>query len=335
MSHSGIPPTRIASKGESGIFSFPFRIQGDPFLPRVDAQHNSYRYRLHPPITVRAKGSPTSPFPLFDNWPAFEWNPDLTDHEKPKPPTDLGIRHIGARAYDAVRVDVWGTNTEEELSNVVGRFMGLLRHSSGQPWLGAFDFHTDHALKHRYRIDDLGRAVESPFAIISGLTPDSSTRPVSSAMWRDAFQGAAAGNTIPLYWSLYYDAQNSRARHDFRSAVMNLALSLEVARDVNYPRFADTESKSGVGFVLKPPFHDTDLLKHVTSTLRKVHSRDLSDDHPIAWKDVRALYVARHHVAHGREPVHATPPGLRPLSPETYAAWQASVHTTLVWMESL
>ncbi len=251
------------------------------------------------------------------------------------PPTDIGSRFVGERQYDALRIDVWGPDAESELVAFAKRLLAWLRHLSAQPWIGAIDSHTDYTLKHHFGIDRHGDAIESPFAVAHVTTPEAATTSITSAIWTDAFTRACGGAEVPLYWGLFYDAQNSHARDDLRGAVLSMALALEVARDINFQRFTASEFVEGIGLVLKAPFDDTDLLKHLSSRLKKIYGRDLRVERPVIWKRVREIYIARHHVAHGREAVYPTGAGLRKLTPEVYREWPPAVRSALLWIENL
>jgi hypothetical protein len=155
-------------------------------------------------------------------------------------------------------------------------------------------------------------------------------------IFREAFRHALEGDGPPIYWMIWQDASMYHSMNRTKETVLALALSLEVARHTVFLRFAPTKTKSGLGQVLASPFDkDDDLLKHLSGTLEKIHSRNLERENPKVWSSIKQLYTARHHVAHGRPPVFSTLSGLKNVGDQNLFTWLDDVRTTLQWIESL
>lgn len=275
------------------------------------------------------------PFPPVDTWPGFGWSPTAPPQERILPPTDITARFFGSTAYDALRIDVWGPDAEAELHSFAPRLLAWLRHLCAQPWIGDVDAYTESNLKHTFTIDAGGLALATPFANMRVMTPDATARPLTAGLFQQATALAASGSEPPQHWTQWFDAQNLRARGQSGAAIMALALSVEIARNSTYPRFAKTANRPHLGTVLLSPFDGTDLLSHLSTALDKTIHRSLERERPDLWSDIKALYVARHHTAHGRSPITRSLGSIRPVSDDDLKAWTHAVHSTLLWIEAL
>ena len=117
------------------------------------------------------------------------------------------------------------------------------------------------------------------------------------------------------------------AEHDLRSAILGLALSLEVARDTRLARFDLTGSA----------FKDTKLLRHLTTRLEKIHPVSANAEIDLAneWPDIRRLYTARGHVAHGKTAMAEFHAGTRRVTEDDLKSMIKSVFDTLTWIERI
>lgn len=270
-------------------------------------------------------------------WPRFAWNPGLDPSERLLPPTKGSVQPASDEFFDALRIDVRGPRAEDVLNGYVPDFLGWVRQLSRQPWIGEYEPQTDVTKKYSFRCDAEGRAIDSPWALGKAATFANWMRLISPGIWREAVTRAAEGITPDPYWSLFLDAQIARAVYKTSSALLSLALALEVARDQHFTRFARTETKDGVGEILGEPFSDTDLLKHLSTRLQEAHpnNRTLKEEHPPLWTHVESVYVARHHIAHGGPAVVLGDEGVRPATDADIKEISDSVHDVLVWIENL
>ena len=323
--------------GYSGIFHFPYRINAQEGLREHEAVGRDYRYRVYAPFLVRRTGSPVTDDVPANLWPEFRWHdsvPDAMRGEQAPPPdcrynTDVGP----AIWYDGLRVDVWGADALNRVSPFVLSFVRWLRHMSGQPWISDMDRHYASVKKRSFPIDDTGAALDQAGGF-SEMVAISSFRFVTDEIWKSAFEHAV-WYEVPVHSNLFFDAMNAAATPDFPRAIMNLAMALESCRDVNFSRLHGAKDVEGRGPQLESPFDHTDLLRHLSKDSRQVFNRDFSAEHPEHWPSLRNLYVARHHVAHGKGPVFPTDQGLRRVDIEAYDAMQLAAGAALTWMEKL
>ena len=352
--------------GRSAIYGFPFRIYSEPFLSacEVVSSGRGFRYRVHRPFVVRPAGSPLSPEVPFEKWPAFEWNATVPERDRIGPPSGITAtpdtrsdemlfnwspatpsagpqpRPVGGdvrqpiRAYDALRVDVWGGTAEIEVERFVVALLDWMRRLTFQPWIGDYQAMGDSAVKATFEIDADGRAIVSPYARGAFfIWPEA--QPLSGVSFQEAVYRASRGEEVEQYWRLYFDAINYLGRRRTNETVLALTLSLEIARNTIYPKFAPSKVKSGLGAVLVKPFDDTDLLAHLSTRLGAYRMRNLATEDSATFRHVNGLYTARHHVAHGKPAIVMTSKGAEAPSNKTLMDWAAATRKTLEWMESL
>ena len=323
--------------GYASILSFPFRIYGDAFLPHLDGEVASadLRLRIYSPFRVRDRGSPLSPHVPFPIWTAFEWHPKLPEDKKLAPPKDLTPTPFGDRAYDAFRMDAWGKDSEYRSQEFARRFLRWIRRLTEQSWIGAFESQSDPMVKGSFQIDENGRAVDTPYVYGVVLITDGFRHPMRRDEWEEAFRRTLSGEEPETHWLLYLDAVNDQSLYRTGEAILSLALSLEVARDTLFEVFAAKVDRSVAGVRLGSPFEGDDLLKHLTAHLESASGRNLRTERSDLWEAVDDLYVARHHVAHGKRPVVRASGGVREATGEDIGRWCTAVRATIVWMEEV
>lgn len=322
--------------GSAAIFAYLFRVQGEAGIPPTESRSpdGHRRYRAVP-FAVAPVGRTLLAPPPLDIWPLFTWSDRCPAGERVAPPTGLTLRFFGDVSYDAMRVDAWGDGAEQETQRYAGDLISWIRHLTAQPWVGDAELYTEVPLRHTFAVDGAGGALASPYANARGVVPHAPARPLTAGIFAEACGAAASRQEPPLHWALWFDGQNHRARGATREAVMAFTLSLEVARNSFYPRFAATNNRPGLGAVLRAPFADTDLLNHLSGALESVVHRSLERERPDLWPDVKSLYVARHHVAHGRPPLVKRANGVAPVDDTQLIAWTKAVFETLKWIEAL
>jgi hypothetical protein len=286
---------------------------------------------------LREQGSPVTEDVPCHLWPDFKWHDAVPKNKRREQAATLDFGYNSkagpAKRYDGLRVDIWGPAAQERISSFVSSFMRWLRHLSGQPWISDVDRHYPSILKRVFPIDDSGAAVGevSPFAELVGA----SFKFVTDAMWQKAFEFAATGSEVPTYSNLFFDAINAAATSDYTRAIMNLAMALESCRDMNFARLHPAKDVEGRGPQLEAPSNDTNLLNHLSKDAREAFKRDFSTEYPAHWPHIRNLYIARHHVAHGKKALFPSNTGLKKVDRESFAKMQLAAGQALSWMETL
>ena len=324
--------------GEAGIFTFPYRMYlGEEIAPfelaDIDGLHS---VRVYSPWAVRHAGAPLSPHPPFADWPDFSWSPNLPADKCLEPPAKTWGTPPQAPAFaDALRVDVLGPGSGALLQSFTSGFVRWLRHLSLQPWVGEYEPQSDWHLKFGFECDSEGRATDTPYAYGMFTTFARWMRLIDNEIWREAIHRALNSQEPNVYWDVFMDSQMQRAATKKSAALLSLTLAVEIARDRNFRRFAPTQSRPGIGTVLGRPFHGTDLLKHLSSSLEAVTSRNLKKERPLEWADLNQLYVARHHIAHGGPAVLPDKTGLHPARKADVRRLTESVYAIIRWIEDL
>lgn len=335
MIDNGKPTTQPS--GYSGIFHFPFRLHAEEELHGHEGQGRDLRYRVHAPFLVRRTGSPITDDVPQGLWPDFRWHeavPEEARGEQASPPDYHYNTPSRALAiwYDGLRIDLWGPNAENRVFPLTVSAMRWLRHLSGQPWIGDVDRHYASIQKRSFPIDDSGAAVQQAGGLSSMTVAQ--FKFVTDAMWRSAFEHAL-WYRVPIHSNLFFDGVNAVVTHDHERAIMNLAMALESCRDISFSKIHPAEFVEGRGPKLKRPFHQTDLLKHLSVHSASIFGRDFSVEQPEHWPHLRNLYLARQHVAHGKGPVFPSDDGLRIVDDESLFAMQMAAGNALTWIEQL
>lgn len=322
--------------GRARIYSFPFRIYAEGDLGVLNGSMRSgSRVRVYPFFTVRPRNERLSPAVPFSKWPNFSWSPGLPQNKRLKPPS-VDIQSIEAdHAHDAVRIDVWGSTPEVVANDFVSSYLSWVRLFTGQEWIGEFEPHTDPLLKNDFRIDRDGRAISEPYSYGSVALRKPWWSLLTNELQETAFRWTLTGTAPPLYWMLFLDASLYWASAKEQECVMALALSLEVARDTIYPKFARVKKRKGTGDVLADPFDGTDLLRHLTTALQSVGKPSLESDRPDLHSTVEQLYRARHHAAHGKPLITTADGQRRKLVAADLEPWLLPTFSTLKWIEEL
>lgn len=324
--------------GEAGIFTFPFRFYVGEEIREVEARHFDGRHvlRLYKPWVVRKSGAPLSPDVPFSDWPQFSWNPKLPQDKRLKPPTLKSVNPGGTTFVDALRVDVRGPSARSVLDSFTVEFVRWVRHLSRQPWIGEYEPQSDPLLKYGFRCDSQGRAIDAPFAYGKGMAFAKWMVPIDNGIWAEAVRRASIMQEPEPYWDLFFDSHIQRSVHKVSASLLSLVLALEVGRDRNFPRFAPTKEKRGIGTVLDKPFEDTpDLLKHLSTHIEELISRNLEKECPEEWTALSKLYIARHKIAHGGPAVILEDGAMREATLDDAKNLADSVFLILRWMEQL
>jgi hypothetical protein len=334
FSPSSSGPVATAA-GHSGLFHFPFRIHAEESLREHEGEGRDFRYRVYPPFLVRSSGSPLTDDVPKELWPSFRWHdavPPSMREISAAPDLRYSKRGQDAILYDGLRVDIWSRDAANRLRNFVLSALRWVRNLSGQPWISDVDRHYASTMKRSFPIDASGAAVHEAI----GVTRVKLTifEFVTNVMWKSSFRYASQTD-VPVSSNLYFDAINAAAIDDYPRAVMNLSMALEASRDDCFSRVYPCDSVEGRGPRLKPPFDSTDLLKHLSVHAESVFGCNLRKDHPEFWTALRNLYIARHHVAHGKGAVFPIAGRLTVVNKDSFLEMQASAVVALKWMHNL
>jgi hypothetical protein len=325
------------AKSYASILSFPFRVYGESFLPKLEAetQDCAHRVRVYPPWRSREKGSPISPLVPFTSWASFSWHPSVPPELRLAPPADIHLQPFGDRAYDSMRIDAYGDDAEAWTHDFALRFLSWLRHLTYQSWIGRVEADTDPLIKAGFPISPDGSATERPYAFGVGVTSDGNRHALTSPEWRRAFDRSVAGLDPPTHWALWMDAENDYMQGHLNETVLLTALAAEVARDTLLAPLTPSARATVAGPRLGPPFQGTDLLQHLSDNLEVIKGHNLQKARPDVYATIDSLYVARHHVAHGKRPIVREPRGTRLATMADAESWLSAGREVLVWLHEV
>lgn len=323
--------------GLTRIYSFPYRVytEGDLKVLEGTTPSNRHRIRIHPFFTVRPRDVHLSPAVPFSKWPKFGWSPGLPPHKR-LPPPKVNVDSLKAdHAHDALRLDVWGPDPGKTAASAVRLYLSWIRLFTGQEWIGEFEPHTDPLLKNEFRIDKEGRAISEPYSYSMAALRKPWWKLLTDEIQDTAFLWTLTENAPPLHWMLFLDAGLFWATAKVRETVMAATLSLEVARDSVFPRFAKVRERKGLGQVLARPFQGTDLLRHLTTALESIGKPSLKLDQPELFRSVKRLYKARHLAAHGKELFTTVAGHQRKIELSDVEQLLLPTYWTIKWIEEL
>jgi hypothetical protein len=327
-----------STAGWAGIFHFPYRINAQERLHAHEAKGGGFRYRVHAPFLVRTQGLPVTEDVPPALWPDFSWHSSVPEQLRGEPTAPVEFRYntpVGTAIwYDGLRLDVWGPNSQEQLSPFVFSFMRWLRSLSRQPWISDVDRHSGSILKRIFEIDQNGAAMSEAFPLTE-MTAADQFHFVTDAMWRQAFELAASGHEVSVYVNFYFEAVNAAATSDYSRGVMDLAMALESCRDYNFSRIHPARDLEGRGPQLETPFDHTDLLRHLSRDAQGAFGHDFSSEVPKHWPALKNLYVARHHVAHGKGPVFPEGQKIKHVDKDSFRQMLLAADAALEWMEKV
>jgi hypothetical protein len=327
----------MLSTGISYIFSFPFRVYYTSKLDVLngDIPHTNTHLQISDCYAIRKKGVPLSPSILLKELPCFQWAPSLTKDQRLYPPGGFRGIPFGDSYFDCFRLTIWLDEDQEISIFIVSLFLRWMRRLTKQSWITSFESQTDSALKYSYSVDELGRAIDVPYACIAIMTPALYMHPLDNHTWKLAFQNALNKLEPPTYWEVFLDAHDEHSRRRFSKVILNLSLSLEIARDNIHAKYCQLPESAFYHRILKKRFSGTDLLQHLSCQLERIVDRNAEKELPTAFMSIKELYIARHHVAHGKAPVIMEASSPRTVTVLDIQRWLFDTHTMLEWIEGI
>ncbi len=317
--------------GRSGIFNFPFRIYADEELISVEAANESFRYRV---TFIPKNDSSTRRVVPSIVWPNFKNHPSLKDNISIDSASMDLVYGNTKFTYSQMRLDIWGNLPEEEIHKFSAKFLNLIRLYTDQYWINSYEYNFNLTfITSLFPIDEEGSCIVYPSSVqkICGAN----FRPLNNEYLKGTFLKAVSGEEVHTYWLLYFESVNLMVREFIDQAVLLLTLSLEVARNVNFVRFASVKKETVAGITFDAPFDDTDLLKNLSVNLKKAIGRSMIDEKPKEWESIRKLYVARHQVAHGKKASYFEGGVMKAVENDIFLDWARDVRNTLAWLIEL
>lgn len=202
---------------------------------------------------------------------------------------DLPQDTIAAFVYGEKAIDSGGGTTERLLEEL----FGWLRVQTLQWWIGRS---TEGITGNHHLILPMVREREVrdfPIPYAKQTSPTHGAKRVTPEIWAAASELVRSRKRPNASDVLILDATYFYYSGNVRIAIIVLASSFEMGRDEALDRVGISKKK------LKAS--DTDILKHLSLDFAELVRRNLAKENPEAFEFLKSLWIARGHVAHGKE----------------------------------
>jgi hypothetical protein len=167
-----------------------------------------------------------------------------------------------------------------------------LRVLTKQWWIGRPSEALTGNVHYGVPLTEGGIVKEQPWASGKGTSPSDGTLRVSSPMWRDVLDRVRMDDTPDPISVLFTDSIYYYFCGDYRTALLLTCAIAELERD------RIIEAKGVTKNDLKAS--DTDILKQLSTGLGRAIGRNMATEAPDAFAFLKACWVARGAVAHGK-----------------------------------
>jgi len=305
-------PPRIRQDGTSYLYTFPFWIRSSPneTLNVRTIQINDCLIRIYPPFWTgeavhsdipkvaknripflrRADESAVEKLTILDTY-GF---PDETaihvsfDQEKTDIPDEI---------RNALRLDFHGHDCEFIELTLIHHFLDIIRWNTFQWWIGHPTSPIQGYRRTSFEIDKNGSPVGESSGHASARTLTGFEANLTSAHWNESINLLSRGFDPPYYDQVWLDALYRNAIQDTRRAILDAAISCEIARDATLERlWPEDGGKLKKGRILT----GNNLPTHLSTDLQKyTNGRSLETEDPELFEQIENLWSARGNIAHG------------------------------------
>jgi hypothetical protein len=334
-SNEPLPCTISGSNEESTtayIFYYPFDIILEGQLSAIyDLEIDGRKVTIYPPFRSRPdtelaiENVPLTNVPRRPNTtsPDFVWG---------SAPTITFGREHSLRRTESLRVDCPKDSPYEFAANVADIVIGLIRWCTKQWWIKRGREHPRTHIRHWFHANELGERLAGvgTFRFFYGRM--GFERPLDSQSWSAVADALNRGETIPLSWDIFLDAIYFHSIDDLRRSILEVAISNEVllAEVLN----GWMSQRRLVKAQVKRALYGNDYMEH----LKRVGAfwmRSFEDECPNEFRWIKAAWIARGNVAHGKSPIAPLPEGISPMTLDDVLSVFASGIALREWLQSL
>ncbi|KEO91765.1 hypothetical protein EH31_03585 [Erythrobacter longus] len=231
---------------------------------------------------------------------------------------------------DSLRVRVFTNDLtdfyEKVPKYVVEPLLDGVRNLTGQWWGGRSYEAVTGALHFIIPVNAESTLEGSAIPICGVRTASDDLVPLDAALWKKAsnyigFKQSSSWRTLEL--QAYH---NFASRDYFGSCVLGCG-AIESLRD----QILDKAGKKKSDFNTS----ETDLLKHLSIGLGTLFGRNLRDEEPETFEQLRAIWIARGDAAHGRRPKWITKSGAVPLEDLAPEVFNRGLSRVLRWCQTV
>jgi hypothetical protein len=314
------------------IFCYPFDIVVHPPLGRIyDLEIDGRKVTVYPPFRSRSDSELAIDNISLTNVPH---RPNTTSPDFPwlsAAQITLGREHSSQRT-ESLRIDCPKEAPYEFAANVADILIGLIRWFTKQWWIKRGREHPRTHIRHWFHANELGERLAGvgTFRFFYGRM--GFERPLDSQSWCAVTEALNRRETIPLSWDIFFDAIYFHSTDDLRRSILEVAISNEIllAESLNAWTVQRGLDKSQV----KNVFHGNDYIKHLTR-IGALWRRSFEDERPNEFRWIKAAWIARGNVAHGKPPIAPLPGGIGLMSLDDLVSVFASGIALREWLQSI
>lgn len=278
----------IVTDGRRLILDPPVRLASLTWRPIPQADDNNIRRIIQIPAGVRITPLRLAVFPAFveGGTPGLRSHIDLPEGEgslEPDAPPDTFLVHVYGKNEGN------GAQLAEEIIN---NLLSWLRVMTLQWWIGQPSEPVSGNLQLRFSLSAERHIDGFPTPRCRATTPGEDARPVSPDMWLQALEKVQQERQPPRHKLLLLDAEYNYFSGNYSVCIILVISAFEIIRN----KILETQmARSAVKKI------GTDILKHVKELFEEKFKRNLEKEKPECFEFLRACWVARGHVAHGKE----------------------------------
>ncbi len=300
----------------------PSRIGSPSSKPTPQFDHHSFRRYftfdepLDFPIQMAAfPGAPTSEGATISYWNGPMDHPSTDAPELPRD-TIVAVLH----GSDS------GSHGDSIERHLLRPFLEWLRALTDQWWIGRSFEGICGPLHFIAPVDENGQVVGKPTAIARVSTSGARFALVDADIWKRAADNAVA-RTPPGEWALATDAKFMFASAEVRSGIVLACSAFEAARD----RVLEQHN-----LALKSlKCSSTDLLKQLSKGFGDCFGRNLEQEQPEIFDQLKAFWIGRGDAAHGRSAQWRLKDQVIPLDFAPLSVLTSSIDGILNWICSV
>jgi hypothetical protein len=299
-----------APAGNAFVFHYPFDVFISTDLPdQYEISGGGRTFRIYRPFAARR--NPT------------RWAEDVVSSRIPfphgtKPPTqdrafvrDLSLDRKFGLPTDSLRVDFYPAEDDRGANDFVERLLGIVRWWTNQWWVTRDRRHSYSALANHFTITSAGERVSgiAKFASLYGFL--GFERPLDGNIWRHCLELLMGGQSIPLGRQILLDAVYFHSVGDLRRSILEGAIANEIL--LAHTMQALILRSEMTEWAMEDILGGNSYLKHL-ERFGALCGRSFQAEHPDHHAWIRAVWVARGEIAHGKSGVAPTPTGNRVLT---------------------
>ena len=332
--HPQSPPVALAGSLRATtcayIFEYPFDVLVSPEVNAIlDVRLQGEDVTIYPPFRsrtlklpfVRAISPKTLPHRLAATAPDFDWL---------SAPVEIGTQPDDyEKRRQSLRIDIPRHLPFEFAEDIADSLIDLIRAHTNQWWIKRGRDHPRTNIRHWFEANGLGERLSGigTFAFFYGKL--GFERTMDSDIWNNVVSDLVAAKHIALSQDTFLDSVYFHASDDLRRCLLELGISNEVLLTEildEWVAAGEIQHRS-----VSQLLGGKDYLLHLSRT-GKFRGRSFEVERPTEFEWIKAIWIARGKLAHGRPPVAHSG---RPLSLDDGPSIFASTIELRKWLAGI